>query len=231
MDPRERLTAGDAAAREGRYAEALREYIWFHDHALEHRPALYGVRLSFALASWMDLAKVFPDARRELEEIRNRKAAILASRQGNRDLFHDVASINEYLGAEDETYRLFKALLKSAPLNAVAWADLAREAIVKAGDFALAAEHLDHPEEALLRYSDRLNRDVAELTPERERKYPILDAYVHIYVDRIALVVTILEGLNQVEDARACIDWAIALVDSRRVRIRVIDALAGRYDA
>ena len=231
MDPRERLTAGESATREGRYADALREFIWFHDHALEHRPSLYGVRLSFALASWMDLAKFFPEARTELESIRNRKAATLASGQGDRHLFHDVISINGYLGADNETYGLFKTMLTSAPLNAAAWADLAREAIVKAGDFALAAEQAGHPEEMLLRYSDGLNTDVAELTPERERKYPVLDAYVHIYVDRIALTIAILEGLNKPEDARACREWAVALVDTRRVRNRVMAALAEKHDA
>jgi hypothetical protein len=82
MDPRARLSAGQVAASEGRYEEALREYVWFHDHALEHRQSLYGVRLSFALSYWMDLAKEYPEARRKLREIRDRKAETLASGRG-----------------------------------------------------------------------------------------------------------------------------------------------------
>jgi hypothetical protein len=231
MDPSERLYAAQAAAREGRYAEALSEYVWFHDHALEHIPALYGVRLSFALSYWMDLAKTFPEARRKLEEIRDRKAATLASGQGNRHLFHDVEAINQSLGQEAETYRLFKRLLKSAPLNAAAWADLARNAIVAAGDFALAAQYSDDPETALLRFSDRLNEDVAERRGDRKHLLRRLDAYAHIYADRVATTIAILDGLGKHDDASACREWALALVDSKSMRNRVANALAEKYSA
>lgn len=100
MDPRARLSAGQLAAREGRYEEALREYVWFHDHALDHEQSLYGVRLSFALSYWMDLAKEYPEARKKLEDIRDRKTATLAAGGGDRALFHDVRSINWALGQE-----------------------------------------------------------------------------------------------------------------------------------
>ena len=38
------------AARRGAHAEALGKYLWFHHHALEHSPALAGVRLSYAIS-------------------------------------------------------------------------------------------------------------------------------------------------------------------------------------
>jgi hypothetical protein len=231
MEPRERLYAGQAAAREGRYADALREYVWFHEHALEHIPALYGVRLSFALSYWMDLAGAYPEARLKLEEIRDRKSAILVSGQGDRHLFHDVESINQSLGQEMETYRLFKKLLEKAPLNAAAWADLARGAIVNARDFALAAQYSDDPETALLRYSDTLNEDVAERRGDRKHLVRRLDAYAHIYSDRVVTTIAILDGLGKHDDAIACREWALALVDSRAMRKRVANVLAGKYDA
>jgi hypothetical protein len=72
MNPQIRLQNAFTAAGEGRHEEALREYIWFHDHALELEPALYGVRLSFALAYWVELAQDYPAARTALEGIRDR---------------------------------------------------------------------------------------------------------------------------------------------------------------
>ena len=45
MDVRERYQQAQEAARDGRHEEALREYLWFHEHALEHEPAMYEVRL------------------------------------------------------------------------------------------------------------------------------------------------------------------------------------------
>jgi hypothetical protein len=231
MDPRERLSAGQLAAREGRYEEALREYVWFHDHALEHAQSLYGVRLSFALGYWMDLAQVYPEAKKELERIRDRKTAKLASGDGDRALFHDVESINQRLGAEDRTYQLFLTMLSTAPALAKACAGLAIETIVKAEDFALAQRFADSPEEALLRYSEQLNEDVANLTGDAERKRRVLDAYVHIYCNRVGIAIAILRGVGKSEEALLCREWAEALVQSERVRKRVQRLLAQRYDA
>lgn len=83
---------------------------WFHDHALELEPALYGVRLSFALAYWVDLAQEYPAARTSLGAIRDRKVQMLLSGQRNRETFHDVASINYYLADEPLTAQVFAKL-------------------------------------------------------------------------------------------------------------------------
>jgi len=231
MDPRARLTAGQVAAREGRYEEALREYAWFHDHALEHEQSFYGVRLSFALAYWIDLAKDYPEARRKLEEIRDRKTKILVTGGGNRELFHDVSSINYYLGEQDKTYKLFTTMLQTAPLLAPACSGLAMEAIVKARDFVLAERYCDPTEDALIRYSDQLNEDVAELSGDRRRKAATLDAYIHIYCDRVGTRIEILRGLGRSEEAALCREWAELLVESPAVRRRVAKKLAERHDA
>lgn len=36
------------------------EFVWFHEHALEVDRAYRGVRLSFALAFWLELAEQYP---------------------------------------------------------------------------------------------------------------------------------------------------------------------------
>ena len=231
MDPRDRLSAGQVAAREGRYEDALREYVWFHDHALEHRESLYGVRLSFALGYWMDLAKAYPEARSELERIRDRKMATLASGGGDRALFHDVESINQVLGEESKTYRLFLTMLSRSSLLAPACADLAMEAIVKAGDFALAERYSDSPEDALLRYSEQLNDDVAHLSGDAERKRRALDAYVHIYCNEVGTTIAVLQGLGKSDEAVLCREWGEVLVESPPIRKRVQRLLVERYDA
>src|SRR5687768_379355 len=75
---------------EGKYQEALDRHLWFHDHALEHDEAMYGVRLSFALSSWQDLGKKYPPASKALEETRDKKAAVLKEGKGSKEIFHDV---------------------------------------------------------------------------------------------------------------------------------------------
>ncbi|HTD86247.1 MAG TPA: serine/threonine-protein kinase, partial [Candidatus Binatia bacterium] len=57
----------------GEYEQALQRHIWYHNHALEFEPSLTGVRLSFALAEWIELGRRYPRARRALIEIRDEK--------------------------------------------------------------------------------------------------------------------------------------------------------------
>ena len=49
-DARQVLRNAREAALRGAHAEALEKYLWFHHHALEHSPALAGVRLSYAIS-------------------------------------------------------------------------------------------------------------------------------------------------------------------------------------
>jgi hypothetical protein len=109
MNAQDRLHAAQRAVREGRYAEALSEFVWFHEHALEGLPSIYGVRLSFALSYWAHLAEVYPKARVVLEQIRDKKADAVLSPSADRALFHDVVAINRVLGCEQNTHTLFVA--------------------------------------------------------------------------------------------------------------------------
>lgn len=45
---------------QGDFAGALAKHVWFHEHALDVDPACSGVRLSFALGSWLQLGRKYP---------------------------------------------------------------------------------------------------------------------------------------------------------------------------
>jgi hypothetical protein len=227
MDPRARLQRGQEAAAAGRYEDALRDYIWFHEHALEFEPSLYGVRLSFALWYWMELANEYPEARTALKRIRDEKIARLLNGDTNRDLFHDVESINERLENEEATYELFAALEKAKPDFATVCADLAMPAIVKAEDFEMALRYTPSPEETLRRYSEAFNRDVEELERQPPSKAPRLEAYVQIYVRRVHLLLRILRGNNRDSEADALRVRALELIKSPSVRDSVREGLRG----
>src|SRR5436190_22278410 len=91
----------------GHYAAALEKHVWFHDHALAVEPSYYGVRLSFALRDWVELGRKYPPAMEKLQSIRDEKIALLSSGSREREVFHDVVSINEYLGQREKTVQLF----------------------------------------------------------------------------------------------------------------------------
>jgi hypothetical protein len=170
MNAKDRYKNAQEAARSGRYEEALREHLWFHEHALEEMPSLYGVRLSFALADWVELGKSYPPAFIALKEIRDAKSLRLQKGDISRALFHDVESINQYLQDHESTYRLFVQLLDVNPAVTNEFADLAMPAIVHAKDFSLARRFIGNPEAAVRKWSRILNDDIADLSKEPARK-------------------------------------------------------------
>lgn len=115
MTAQERLQAARQAAVDGRYQEALDGFIWFHRHALEEQPSLYGVRLSYGLFYWLDLAKNYPPALQALENLREQKAQALLHVAGDRALFHDVEAIDARLDRSRATYELYLALADRHP--------------------------------------------------------------------------------------------------------------------
>src|SRR5436190_22804607 len=74
----------------GEYEQALQRHIWYHNHALEFEPSLTGVRLSFALAEWIELGRRYPRARRALIEIRDEKTRKFDEGWGYSALFSDI---------------------------------------------------------------------------------------------------------------------------------------------
>jgi hypothetical protein len=231
MDAIERYRRAQSAAREGRHEEALQEYLWFHDHALEADRALYGVRLSFALSDWYDLGKVYPKALDALKEVRDRKSQRLISGEGNRALFHDVESINERLGDFQATYDLFRTLNATNPTLAHECAGLAMPAIVEVRDYALAREFLGDPVAKIQKWSSVLNKDIADLANEPPREAPVQDAYVHIYAERVGLLLAVLNGVGDHNQAASIRQGALASVESTPVREAVAVLLPNAAEA
>lgn len=230
MDPGTVLNRGRDAFRAGRYQEALNAFVWFHDNALQHDRAYYGVRLSFAIGNWRDLADVYPPARKALESVRSRAAAALRAGSGSRELFHDFKSINRELEKVRETYDLFRELWTSQPELAKECRDLAVEAIVDAGDFDFAAKCLPHPESYLLLLSDRLNGDLERNGVPRRIAIRRREAYVHNYCRDVRTAWRILKGLRNNDAARAALEWAVALVRPRTARTMVLEQLTPNDD-
>jgi len=225
LNPGEVLTRGRTAAFEGRAEDALRDFIWFHEHALEHDRAYYGVRLSFALGYWTDLAETYLPARDAPVKVGKRGEETLLAGGGDRGLFHEVASINQNLGRVRDTYELFRRLLKVQPELARKCRDLAVEAIVEAKDFKLASKQLPHSDEFLLWLSERLNDDLTRKGVSRETAIRRREAYVHNYCQDVRTAMKILSGLGNFKAAEAAREWAVALVGPSKARSMVASKL------
>lgn len=142
-DPSAILNEAREDARTGRHTDALAKHLWFHRNALSFERSLYGVRLSFALASWLDLAERYPPALAALRGERDASVARLRAGTGARGDFHDVSSINEYFGAQAATAQLFAWLDAHRPELAKSVYRIAQRALVGAGDYALCGKYLE----------------------------------------------------------------------------------------
>jgi hypothetical protein len=95
-NPRTILESARADLRAGRYEDALAKHLWFHQHALEHDRSYYGVRLSGALTSWHQLAKVYPPALQALKETRDEAAKrVFEGKNDVRGSFRDMSAGEE----------------------------------------------------------------------------------------------------------------------------------------
>ena len=225
MDPGDRLRKGKQLAREGRYREALGEYIWFHEHALEHEPAYYGVRLSFALYDWIDLAQYYPKALAALKDIRDRKTETLLAGEGDRELFRDVESINRHLQDERNTYELFLRLRDEFPSLASSCAPDAITSMVQSHDFGLARSYFPDPEETIRRWSESVSEAIAELASKPPTQAPRREAEIHNYAARVRELLEIVRGVGELEEEARLRLLAIGNLEPPSLREEVRSAL------
>ncbi len=220
------MRSGEKAAREGRYSEALANYLWFHDHALEYQPSLYGVRLSFALAAWRELAELYPPAKDALLQIRDRKAGALLEGMADRGAFDDVAAINHYLDEQRSTYELFVDLHNRFPELARSCASIAMPALIESGDFKLARIFLNDPEGAIRKWSSALHEDISDLAHKPPSRAPVREAFVRIYAEHVREVVDVLSAVGEAERASAARDLALTSLEDENIRGEVIRILS-----
>jgi hypothetical protein len=208
----------DAAWR-GDHERALREYRWFHEHALEHDLAYCGVRLSFALDAWVRLAQAYSPARDALIQIRDANTRRLLRGEGDRDTFEDVEAINSHLGDQRATYELFRQLREVQPGVADACADLAWETAAAFDDFALARTCIDDPSTRLRAWTDELNESIALIRTEVPGPPPELeDAASAMFAERVDLLLRVLTNVGAPAEAAALRAGVLGAVEDPSVR-------------
>ncbi len=208
-DARQVLRNAREAALRGAHAEALEKYLWFHHHALEHSPALAGVRLSYAISEWVELGNVYPPALEALESMQSNNLRLLHEGSCERLRFHEFASINRYLGRFELTTSLFAELAEHQPEFAQTCFPVALSALVRTRSFALARRFVSSPNEQL----DNHLGQFATLLNRRPRNGHD-DALIGVFATRLRQLLSIFEELGENEEASLLQSKAIeALTD------------------
>ncbi len=137
------LDEAEADTAAGRYSNALAKHLWFHQNALRYAPAMYGVRLSFALSAWGNLACLFPPALEQLKAVRDEAAAAARDGSDPRHAFNDFASINRELREEGQTKDLFLWLDLNDASRAGQVFDIAEPALVEQKQYLVCGKYID----------------------------------------------------------------------------------------
>ena len=142
-DPDQVLDEALSDRAAGRYETALKKHVWYHENALKHRPSLVGVRLSFALAYWRELADQYPPALAKMMEFRDAAEERVRADEEGFDAFMEAESLNRYLEADDRTVELFAWLDSNKPPLAQRVYSIALDSLVAEKEFDLCSKYID----------------------------------------------------------------------------------------
>lgn len=221
------LSETNDLARTGKHEEALKRHIWYHDHALEHAPGMYGVRLSFALGGWKELGEKYPPAMKALVEVRDRKMKSILDGKESHNLFQDVAAINEVLGEPEKTVSLFEQVDEKQPKVAKGYWNVAKDAVIDAKRYDLAGKYIGDPVSEFIRVKDMYAQGMRLYNDPRVSEDG-LKAYIKASIenDLVEESLQLIEGCNALNNSKAALEIqasALALVEDPRLR----DAIPG----
>ena len=215
-DPHDILHSGVEDKRAGRFATALAKYEWYHAHALKYQPSQYGVRLSFALSYWHDLAKEYEPAMVAFVECRNIAARRASDEKGQTgyQFFHDAMAFNRCLGDHQSTSNLFKQIHEEDPDTAESVYRLAQDSLMKTGHFALCDRYLKAEQELARLLENFQTQRIPNPTDKRDERTNM--AIEQIFTREAGNIIAILSvnGHNETRDRLADLllnEWDDAL--------------------
>ena len=215
-DPDKVLSEAKQLAADGKYEDALQRHIWYHNHALEFAPSLMGVRLSFALGDWNELARRYPKAKTALIEIRDMKTKQLLKDQGNFETFKEVNSLNRVLQQQDATLNLFRTVAEKNPKLASQCYRFAEELLIADKDYAACLQFMGEPEARFKRiYADWKQTKEFENRRTSFKPPPIADKQ---FIEQTSRLIEILVANGKTKKAEAIQKQAAEAVNDPRLK-------------
>ncbi|CAN5794393.1 hypothetical protein BH23PLA1_BH23PLA1_41610 [soil metagenome] len=224
-DPQAILQEAREDTQAKRFETALAKHVWFHDNALSIRPSLYGVRLSFALAYWAELAEQYPPALTKLKEMRDQARQEVLEGNDVRESFHDMNAINRQFGEPAATKEVFETLDAKNPELAKQVFDLAKPALVRAKAYSLLGKYVDPKADfALITLTYSAGKKRAD-DPRFGARH--LDFANKKFANDVTTLVAILAVNDRTEEAEAIAKSARAEWEDRAFHDGLEQALAG----
>jgi len=156
-DPNEILREAEEDRRSGKYQQALEKHLWYHENALRIDPGQGGVRLSFALNSWLELGEKYPPALAKMREVRDATEDKIRDQDRVRvkfEDFHDFSAFNNTLRQPSRTAALFKWLDGENSEDAAIVYPVAEAALIDQQEYKICGKYVD-PTENVKQIHDR----------------------------------------------------------------------------
>jgi serine/threonine protein kinase len=216
----------------GDYEAALQRQLWYHNHALEYEPHLSGVRRSFALSQWTELARRYPKAKTAMMEVRDAGARELMAGRGGFSFFQDVRAINDQWGKQASTLELFKNLDAHQPALAKQCYQLAEALLVEQKGYAICGRYVTNGQARFdsIKKAWETGKKWEEKTQEIQRKAtqvspatglprpPQPKHYDPMFVQETSRLIEILVATNRRAEAEKIRDQALGCVDHPDLR-------------
>ena len=223
-DPQKILDEARADFQNGLYAIALDKHIWFHHNALNYQSALSGVRLSFALSAWRDLAKVHPPALNALKnEITQSETRVVNGTFCDFDAFHDFVSLNQLLGSEHRVVSLFSSLDENRPKCARDVFLIAKSSLAAKQALPLSAKYIK-PKGDFTAMVHSYERHLEYNAGGRPEIQSFAEA---MFIYESSLLVATLSVDGRTKEAQDFISKAIDILDNEEMKRAMDKALLG----
>ena len=202
---------------EGKHEEALQKHLWFHEES-KSSTGMGGVRLSFALSQWAELAQVYPPALTALQGVRDDNEAKLLRGTGGFKEFHDFSAINRVLKDTGRTYQVYLQLDDKHPDVAKQCFNVTLDLIVTNKNYELFAKYGGDP---IVRFEQI--RNMREMNLGMTRSNPKMDnarfrEYTDkSFTDKTAQLIEILIALQRLDEAREIQKRAQAYFPNERI--------------
>ena len=228
-NPSEVLDSAVDDSQAERYDEALQKFLWFHE-ASRSEIGMGGVRLSFALGYWMDLAEQYPPALEAFIRLRDELEQRCRDNHGDFESFHDVSAFNRYLGDGRRTIDLFMEIAAEYPGNAKRIYHVAERLLVAAGMYQQCAPFLE--------WEKRVDRSISaykielklEASWEESDVAPPAFARRHFEANS-ATIVALLSLNGRRDEAEQVRDRVLDVLDDAAIRGTLELAMSGHFPA
>ena len=213
-----------------RYQRSLEKHVWYHENALTIDPAQVGVRVSFALMDWRQLADRYPPALEKMRETRDVAERLVREHKDDFMTFMEVVALNRELKDQGRTVKLFRWLDENDPEFAAVAFEAARDTLIAEGEFELTGNYIGDTES--FRAVLQQHRNTEERMPQYvdpERVEETIQSLRRYMVHRMSNDIATLVALGRSEEAAKLGALALEEFDDDLSRPHIEKAMKGEF--